>query len=158
MINKEDERKMAFELNISSSALSSISLSSKDITASMEFNEKGNPKKEAVKVDGNMSFNYGKYSADVKFDGSIEYGEASIPELTSNNSINVLKLSKTELKTELSKILEKASKILPNRLKLIGIDVKADDIYPQQKETTTDTVNVESNENDKNAQETDKAA
>ena len=158
LINKEDERKMAFELNISSSALSSISLSSKDITASMEFNEKGNPKKEAVKVDGNMSFNYGKYSADVKFDGSIEYGEASIPELTSNNSINVLKLSKTELKTELSKILEKASKILPNRLKLIGIDVKADDIYPQQKETTTDTVNVESNENDKNAQETDKAA
>ena len=158
LINKEDERKMAFELNISSSALSSISLSSKDITASMEFNEKGNPKKEAVKVDGNMSFNYGKYSADVKFDGSIEYGEASIPELTSNNSINVLKLSKTELKTELSKILEKASKILPNRLKLIGIDVKADDIYPQQKETTTDTVNVESNENDKNAQETDKAS
>lgn len=158
LINKEDERKMAFELNISSSALSLSSLSSKDITASMEFNAKGNPKKEAVKVDGNMSFNYGKYSADVKFDGSIEYGEASIPELTSSNSINVLKLSNTELKTELSTILEKASKILPNRLKLIGIDVKADDIYPQQKETTTDTVNVESNENDKNAQETDKAA
>lgn len=158
LINKEDERKMAFELNISSSALSLSSLSSKDITASMEFNAKGNPKKEAVKVDGSMSFNYGKYSADVKFDGSIEYGEASIPELTSSNSINVLKLSQTELKTELSTILEKASKILPNRLKLIGIDVKADDIYPQQKETTTDTVNAESNENDKNTQETDKAA
>ena len=85
-----------------------------------------------------MSFKYKEDSATINFDGSIEYGDVSIPELTSSNSVDFLKLSETEMKDELVKILTKASEVLPSRLKLIGIDVKPEDILPK-------TINTDNN-------------
>ena len=51
------------------------------------------------------------------------------------------KLSEEESKTELDKILKKASEVLPARLKLIGIDVKAEDIYKEKVEVPETTNN-----------------
>ena len=119
IVTKDTENKLNLSLNVPLAELS----------AEVKLHSKGNYKKEPVEIEGNISFKYKKESAEVNFDGSIEYGDVSVPELTSSNSIEVFKLSDSELKDELNKILKKASEVLPARLKLIGIDVKAEDIY-----------------------------
>ena len=70
----------------------------------------------------------------------MEYGDVSIPELTSSNSINILKLSESELNEEMSKIAQKAAEVLPERLKLLGIDINSSDIL---KNTTSPSVSSE---------------
>lgn len=120
LVNKEKETKIDLSLNVPVANLS----------ADIEFSSQGNYQKEPVSFNGLVNFKYGKESAKVEFDGSVEYGDVSVPELTSKNSINVFKLSEKELNAELEKGLTKASKILPARLKLIGINIKAEDILP----------------------------
>lgn len=130
IVCKDKESKFNLNLNIPLA----------DVSAKIELSSNGDYKKEPVDVNGLISFNYGKESAEIKFDGTVEYGDVSIPELNSSNSINVLKMSEEESKTELDKILKKASEVLPARLKLIGITVDAKDIYPEKvevPETTT---------------------
>ena len=102
-----------------------------EVSGKIEFSSKGNYKKETVTFEGLMSFTYKEDSATVNFDGSVEYSDVSIPDLTSSNSVDFLKLSETEIQNELMKILTKASEILPARLKLIGIDIKSEDILPK---------------------------
>ena len=152
LINKENESKVALSLNIPLA----------DVSANVNISAKGNPKKEPVNLDGTMNFNYNKESAEIKFNGTMEFtDDISVPELTSNNSIEVLKLSEKELNTEMDKIMKKASEVLPNRLKLIGINVKAEDIYKEKKveepkesentdkkETTTNTTTPTLNKED----------
>ncbi len=135
IVMKDNEEKIDLSLNV---PLASVS-------ADIELSTKGNYKKEPVDINGLFSFKYGKESAEIKFDGTIEYGDVSVPELTSKNSVDVLKLSEEELKTEAQKILKKASQVLPNRLKLIGITVKAEDIYsePVSNETTDTATTTE---------------
>lgn len=135
IINKENEEKIALSLDMS---LSKMSSSSEDISAKIEVSTKGDYKKEPVDINGVFAFSYGKESAEIKFEGSMEYGDVSVPELKSSNSVDVLKLSEKELQDELLVILEKASKVLPQRLKLIGVNVTAEDIYPS---------NLKANEN-----------
>ena len=56
------------------------------------------------------------------------------------------------MQNELLKILKKASEILPARLKLIGIDVKPEDILPSTINTNNNNINsVESFVDDDNA-------
>lgn len=123
IITKDNENKLNLSLNVPLA----------DLSAEVKFEAKGNYKKEPVELNGNINFKYKKESAEIKFDGKVEYGDVSVPELTSSNSIDVLKLSSKELEEEANKILKKASEVLPARLKLIGINVKAEDIY---RETT----------------------
>lgn len=127
IISKDAENKLNLSLNVPLA----------DLSAKINIESKGDYKKEPVEVSGLVSFNYEKESAEIKFNGKMEYGDISVPELTSSNSINVLKLSDKELEDELKPILKKASEVLPDRLKLIGINVKAEDIY---KETATPTL------------------
>jgi len=132
IVNKEKESKLYLNLNIPLA----------DVSGKIDISTKGNYKKEAVEVNGVISFNYKKESGEVKFDGTVEFGDVSIPELNSSNSVNVLKLSEKEAQEEADKILKKASEVLPARLKLIGVNVKAEDIYKKTvavPETTTTT-------------------
>lgn len=132
IVNKEKESKLYLNLNIPLA----------DVSGKIDISTKGNYKKEAVEVNGVISFNYRKEAAEVKFDGTVEFGDVSIPELNSSNSVNILKLSEKELQEEADKILKKASEVLPARLKLIGVNVKAEDIYKNTvtvPETTTTT-------------------
>lgn len=124
VITKDDENKVNLSLNVPLA----------DLSAEVKVEAKGNYKKEPVDINGDINFKYKKESIEVKFDGNIEFGDVSIPELKSDNSIDVINSDEKELKTELDKILKKASEVLPARLKLIGVDVKAEDIY---KEKTT---------------------
>lgn len=128
IINKDNENKLDLSLNVPLA----------QISGKINFSSKGNYKKEPVTIEGLMSFKYKEDSATINFDGSIEYGDVSIPELTSSNSVDFLKLSETEMKDEVVKILTKASEVLPSRLKLIGIDVKPEDILPK-------TINTDNN-------------
>lgn len=133
IINKESESKIDLSLNVPLANLS----------ADIEVSSKGNYKKEPVTVSGLISFKYGTESAKINFDGTMEYGDVSIPELTSSNSVEILKLSETEMQAELLKILEKASNVLPARLKLIGINIKAEDILPTNITTYDDSTTDE---------------
>lgn len=121
IVTKNNENKLNLSLNVPLA----------EISGKIEFSSKGNYKKEPVTFEGLMSFTYKEDSATVNFDGSVEYGDVSIPDLTSSNSVDFLKLSETEMQNELMKILTKASEILPARLKLIGIDIKSEDILPK---------------------------
>ncbi|MCR5146666.1 MAG: hypothetical protein K6B70_04910 [Clostridia bacterium] len=130
IVGKDNESKLYLSLNIPLA----------DLSGEVKIETRGNYKKEPVQINGNIKFNYKKESAELNFDGSIEYGDVSVPELTSSNSIEVLKLSNSELQTELNKILKKASEVLPARLKLIGINIKAEDIYKENTATQTQVV------------------
>lgn len=111
-----------------------------DVKGKVDITTKGNIKNEAVKVNGLISIKFGEESGEVKFDGTIECTEdLNIPELTSSNSLNVLKLSKDESDAESDKILKKASEVLPDRLKLIGVNIDASSIYTPKEAETTDT-------------------
>lgn len=121
IITKNNENKLNLSLNVPLA----------EVSGKIEFSSKGNYKKEPVTFEGLMSFTYKEDSATVNFDGSVEYSDVSIPDLTSSNSVDFLKLSETEIQNELMKILTKASEILPARLKLIGIDIKSEDILPK---------------------------
>ena len=142
IVNKDDEGKLNLSLDVPLA----------EVSGKIELSSKGNYKKEPVNFDGLISFTYKEDSAKVNFDGSIEYGDVSIPELTSSNSVDFLKLSETDMQNELLKILKKASEILPSRLKLIGIDVKPEDILPNTINTNNNNINsVESLVDDDNA-------
>lgn len=132
IVQKDNEKKLNLSLNVPLA----------DISANVKFEAKGNYKKEPVDITGEINFKYKKESFEVKFDGNVEYGDVSVPELTSSNTIDIMKLSNKELETEMNKILKKASEVLPNRLKLIGVNVKAEDIYKEkvvEPTTTTET-------------------
>lgn len=133
IINKESESKIDLSLDVPLA----------NVSADIEVSSKGNYKKEPVTVSGLISFKYGTESAKINFDGTMEYGDVSIPELTSSNSVEILKLSETEMQAELLKILEKASNVLPARLKLIGINIKAEDILPTNITTYDDSTTDE---------------
>lgn len=133
IINKESESKIDLSLDVPLA----------NVSADIEVSSKGNYKKEPVTVSGLISFKYGTESAKINFDGTMEYGNVSIPELTSSNSVEILKLSETEMQAELLKILEKASNVLPARLKLIGINIKAEDILPTNITTYDDSTTDE---------------
>ena len=137
-VKKDNESKIDLALNVPLAGLS----------ADVELSTKGNYKKEPVDVNARVNVVYGSQSVEVKLDGSVEYGDVSIPTLSSSNSIDVLKLSNDQLKTELNKVLKKASEVLPSRLKLIGVNIKAEDIYkaPTLETTTTDTTKTESSD------------
>ena len=127
IVTKKDENKLVIKADIPSA----------DAKFEINVSAKGNYKKEAVSVNGKIGFAYDDQSAEINFDGSFEYtDDVSVPTLNKNNSVNVLKLSDKELEAESKKILKKASEVLPARLKLIGVDVKAEDIYKE--ETTTE--------------------
>ena len=81
---------------------------------------------------------YGKESAKINIDGTIDYsGDVSIEKLDSNNSTDILKLDSEKQAELINDITKKASEVLPDRLKLIGVNVKAEDIYNSKKTTTT---------------------
>lgn len=120
IIEKNDESKLNLSLNIPLA----------QVSGEINLSTKGNYKKEDVQFDGSFKFKYKTESVEIKFDGTTEFGNVSIPDLTSSNSTDVLNLSETEMKTELTNILQKASEVLPKRLKLIGINIDAEDILP----------------------------
>lgn len=112
-IDKDDETKIDLSIDV---PLASVS-------ARLNCSSKGDPKKGEVSISGLVSFAYGKESVEFNFDGTTEFTDnVSVPELNSSNSIDILKLSSEELNAEMEKIAEKAVKVLPARLKLLGID------------------------------------
>ena len=134
LISKESESKIDLSLNI---PLASVS-------ADIEYSTKGNYKKEEVTFTGLIAFTYEKESAKINFDGSMKYGDVSIPELNDKNSVDILNLSETEMEKVALDILTKASEVLPARLKLLGIDVDKEDILPST--TTPSTELTETSE------------
>lgn len=129
IINKDNEKKVALDANISEFVTQQANLDG-GINFKIEVSTKGNYKKEPVEVYFNFEGKYGEESAKVTVNGTIEYSDdISITELKSDNSTEVLKLNSTEQSELLDKIGKKAAEVLPERLKLIGIDVKAEDIY-----------------------------
>lgn len=162
--NSEEEKVGSFELNVEGQSLCKLNydlllkdnetkikidfeVEKENIEASINFSSKGNLNNEAVNFDGSFKLDFDDQSLEIKIDGSMEYGDVSVPELTKSNSVNVLDLSEKELQEELMKILEKASKVLPARLKLLGFDIDAEDILPSSKVTTTTDGEIESTKN-----------
>lgn len=160
--NSKEEKVGSFELKISGETLGKLNydlllkdnetkikadleVTEEDLKASVDFSSKGNLNKEAVNYDGSFKLEFEGQSVEVKIDGSMEYGNVSIPELTKSNSVNVLDLSEKELQEELMKILEKASKVLPEKLELLGLDIDADDILPSNNSTTTPAEQTKTN-------------
>ena len=130
IVDKEDKSKIDI----------AVSIPSESVNFAVNFETDGNVKEEEVKVKGSVSITYGSEYAKINFDGTIDATkDVSVPELTSNNSLNILNLSEKELQTEMEKILKKASEVLPDRLKLIGINVKAEDIYANPNAATPET-------------------
>lgn len=118
----------------------SVSIPDEDVKFDVMLSTKGNYKKEAVDVDGRLAFKYDDESAEINFNGTFEFTDVSVPTFDENNSVRIFKMSNSELQAESDKILKKASEVLPDRLKLIGVDVKAEDIYKEKKtETKTNT-------------------
>ena len=120
IINKEKESKIDLSLNIPLA----------QVSADVKFSSNGNYKKEEVTFTGSIAVKYQSQSVKINLDGSMKYGDANIPELTSSNSVDILNLSETEMKEVVTDIMEKAADVLPARLKLIGIDVDEEDILP----------------------------
>lgn len=133
LVTKDSESKCNISVNVPLASL----------TAEIKFESKGDYTKEPVDFNGSFKFNYDKESAEVKFDGSFEYTDSvSIPKLTSSNSIDIMNLSNDELQTELTTIIKKASEVLPERLKLIGINVTSEDILNVISNDTTSSGNI----------------
>ena len=129
IINKDDEKKVALEASISEFVAQQANLDG-DIKFKIEVSAKGNYKKEPLDIYFNLEGNYGKESAKITVNGTVEYlDDISVTELKSDNSTNVLKLNSTEQAELVDKITKKASEVLPDRLKLIGVNIKAEDIY-----------------------------
>lgn len=148
LIDKKDESKIDLSLDIPLA----------DISADIEISTKGDYKKEDVQLEGSISFKYKRESAEIKFDGSMNYGDVSIPELTSGNSVNVFDLSEEDAQKLVSEILTNANSVLPSRLKLIGIDVDKDFLLPSSATPTTDVnedddMNINEDENATNTEE-----
>lgn len=131
IITKDSESKIDLSLDIPLA----------EISADVEYSSKGNYKKEPVTFEGLFKVSYESQSVEVKFDGNVEFTDnVSIPTLDEKNSANILKMLNSELEAEYNKIMKKASEILPSRLKLLGINIKAEDIYTEPKvETVTET-------------------
>lgn len=132
ILNKKDESKIDLSLDIPLA----------EVSADIEFSTKGDYTKEEVTFTGSIAFEYASESAKINFDGSMKYGEANIPELNDKNSVDVLNLSETEMQEVLMDILEKASKVLPERLELIGVEIDEDDILPSTVAPKQETVVV----------------
>ena len=132
IIIKDDESKIYLDLSVPMANLS----------GKVDITSKGNINNEAVTLNGLVSFKYGRESAEVKFDGSVEVADVTIPELNSSNSLNILSLTDAESAAEAEKILKKASEVLPARLKLLGINIDANSIYTPTATTTDDADNT----------------
>lgn len=90
----------------------------------LDISSKGNYKKEPVSIDGKVSFKYEEEFAEIKFNGTTEFTDVSIPTLDSSNSFSILKATDTQRNAELKKITDKAAKVLPERIKkAYGIDL-----------------------------------
>ena len=132
IVIKDDESKIYLDLNVPMANLS----------GKIDITSKGNINNEAVTLNGLVSFKYGRESAEVKFDGSVEVTDVTIPELNTSNSLNILSLTDAESAAEAEKILKKASEVLPARLKLLGINIDANSIYTPTATTTDDADNT----------------
>ena len=132
IIIKDDESKIYLDLSVPMANLS----------GKVDITSKGNINNEAVTLNGLVSFKYGRESAEVKFDGSVEVTDVTIPELNTSNSLNILSLTDAESAAEAEKILKKASEVLPARLKLLGINIDANSIYTPTATTTDDADNT----------------
>ena len=132
-INKDSEKKFYLDAKIAESFAKTVKIDG-DVSVKIELSEKGNYKKEPVNILFTLEGKYGKDSAKIKVEGTVDYtSDVSITKLTSDNSVNVLKLSEKEQEKLSDDIMKKASEVLPARLKLIGINVKAEDIYTPKK-------------------------
>ena len=132
IVIKDDESKIYLDLSVPMANLS----------GKVDITSKGNINNEAVTLNGLVSFKYGRESAEVKFDGSVEVTDVTIPELNTSNSLNILSLTDAESAAEAEKILKKASEVLPARLKLLGINIDANSIYTPTATTTDDADNT----------------
>ena len=129
-VNKKHESKLYLKANIPLA----------DLEASMEFSSKGNYNKEPVEVLYSLDAKFKDQSIKLKAEGTIDYtANVSIPTLSSENSVDIMKLNSEQQNKLTEEIMKKASEVLPARLKLLGINVKAEDIYPTKKTTTTTT-------------------
>lgn len=131
IVNKSTETKLVLNVDVPLA----------DIKANIEFSSKGNYKKEPLDVLFSLEAKYGNESAKLKVEGTVDYtADVSIPTLSSDNSVDILKLDATKQNELADTIMKKASEVLPSRLKLLGVNVKAEDIYnPQAKLNTTTT-------------------
>ena len=137
IINKDSEKKIYLNANISEALAEQAKLDG-DVNVKIEFSTKGNYKKEPMDVHFLLEGKYGNESAKINVDGTIDYsGDVSIEKLDSDNSTDILKLDSEKQAELINDITKKASEVLPDRLKLIGINVKAEDIYNSKKTTTT---------------------
>lgn len=120
MIDKKDESKLALDLDVPLA----------EVSGKIEISTKGDYTKEPMSMNALVEFKVAEESFKINIDGSIEFGDVSIPDLTDKNSVEILELSDKELEDTLLEILENASEVLPERLELLGIDIDADDILP----------------------------
>ena len=136
IINKDTEKKVVLELNISKEVAKQAGLTDA-IYAKIEFSSKGNYKKGPVDVVFAIEGKYGEESAKIRIEGTVDFtADVNIPTLDSSNSVDVLKLDADEQDKLSNDILKKASEVLPSRLKVIGVDVKAEDIYNEKKNSS----------------------
>lgn len=92
-----------------------------------------------IKFDLSGKYNY--YSAKLSATGSITYGKSDIPELTSENSVDVFSLSQADLQKIETDIITKAADTLPEKMSLYGVKVTKEDILstlPEQNVATQD--------------------
>lgn len=100
---------------------------------------------DTQKIDLKISGKLQSYSAEIAATGSITYGKSDVPELTADNSVDVFTQSQEDLQKIVTDIVTKASDVLPERLKVYGVDVTKEDILsilPQEAITTTTEPNA----------------
>lgn len=128
-INSKSEYKTSF--SVSSPLKSSISL---DFV--FDINGLDNDTQD-MKFE--LSGKYSLYSAKLSATSSITYGKSDIPNLTSDNSIDVFSLQQADLQKIYTDVITKAADTLPSKLSLYGITVTRDEILSLLPASTTDT-------------------
>lgn len=116
MINSDSELKLYFSGSIEDSKLN-FNMHLKDLD------------KETQNIEliyGAESEEYGK--AEIKITGSITNGKSDIPEIASENSVDVFAMTQEEQKQLYADIVTNASNNLPEKLSKIGIDITKEEI------------------------------
>lgn len=99
---------------------------SDDETVEINVESKGRIGEENVQTSGYLKFDIEGAKATINFEQTTEYpNEINIDELNSDNGICLNSASNTEIKTAFSAITKKFSSILPEKAKIFGIDIKA---------------------------------
>ena len=84
--------------------------------------------KDNVKVYFELSGKYEDYNVKATMTRNVKIGSTDIPEISEDNSVDILNLSISDLQTLLIDVVKNASNVLPDKLKNYNINITKEDI------------------------------